>query len=83
MSFLQMRLTEPEFEYRLLGIAPEKLNGAVMIPHDLAGKRETDSGTFLLRSEEWNEYLFLSGYGDRFSVVGNTDDDFVISPHPG
>ena len=60
------RLSEPEFEHRLLGIAPEEFYGAVVIPHDLAGQREPDAGAFLLRGEERDEDLLLVRI--RFSV---------------
>ena len=63
------RLSEPEFEHRLLGIAPEEFYGAVVIPHDLAGQRESDAGAFLFRGEERDEDLLLGGYGYRFPVV--------------
>ena len=36
-TVIMERLSEPEFEHRLLGIAPKELYGAVVVPHDLAG----------------------------------------------
>ena len=48
---------------------------AAAYSHDLAGEGETDSASFRLRGEEWDEDVGGYIFGDEAGVVAYVDDD--------
>ena len=81
--FLLRRLPEPEFKNGLLGIAAQQFNGAVMVPHNLAGDGQTNAGAFLLSCIERDEDLLLSRNRNRFAIIGHLHNHVIILAHLG
>ena len=74
-------LSKPQLKYGLLGIAAQQFNGAVVIPHNLAGNGQTNARTVFLGGIERNEDLLLGRDRNGLTVVGHVNDDFIIPAH--
>ena len=76
-------LLERDGEFRALFIALGEFESAVVSTHDLTRETETYARTFGLGGEEWYEYLLLTLWSDRRTVIGYVDESLLVAINLG
>ena len=58
-------------------VAANEADAAIVEAHDLAGETQTDTRTFGFGGEEWNEYLLLTIWADRMTIIADIYYDSI------
>ena len=69
--------------FRLVHIAAQQVDGAVVLPHDLPGQGEADAGAFFFGGVERDKNLLLGRDRNGLAIVGHLDHHIVLLAHPG